>query len=153
MKQGDIMPVETYKINMIEEGVEKDLTREDIVELLYNDVVTVTFTKADGTERVMICTLLQEILKEQIESPNSILTDIPTPTFDKADIVDESQLPKKEVNQNTIAVYDIQVKDWRSFRVDSVKSISIPLPSEYPDIQPFIEPGPEISTPELPDRK
>ena len=47
------MPVETYKINIIEEGVEKDLTREDIVELLYNDVATVTFTKVDGSERVI----------------------------------------------------------------------------------------------------
>jgi|LWDU01.1.fsa_nt_gi hypothetical protein len=138
------MSEQTYKIFITEEGVEKDLTREDIVELLYNDVATITFTKADGTERVMVCTLLQEVLKDQ-------LTDIPTPNFDKEPIIDESQLPKKEVNQNTIAVYDVQVEDWRSFRVDSVKSISIPLPPEYPAIQPFNEAGPSIPTPELPD--
>ena len=137
------MPVETYKINMIEEGVEKDLTREDIVELLYNDVVTVTFTKADGTERVMECTLLQEVLDKEMPdlekgkggekwfeptlSDKNILGFNKTPEkieeeFDKA-------VKTRFANPNTVAVWDIPSVGWRSFRVDSVKSISIPTPT------------------------
>ncbi|MDP6124056.1 MAG: hypothetical protein QF728_09225, partial [Arenicellales bacterium] len=55
-----------YKIYVTEESVTKELTREEVVEMLRNDVATVTFTKADGTERVMECTLLQEVLSERI---------------------------------------------------------------------------------------
>ena len=44
---------ETYKILITEDNAEKELTREDVVEMLYNDVATVTFTKKDGSERVM----------------------------------------------------------------------------------------------------
>ena len=67
----------TYKIFITEEGVEKDLTRVDVVELLYNDVATVTFTKADGSERVMECTLLQEILNERSPETQIEITEDP----------------------------------------------------------------------------
>jgi len=103
------MPVETFKINMIEEGVERDLTRTDVVELLYNDVATVTFTKADGTERVMECTLLADVLNKRFSSNK-----------------DEEKEARHITNTETIAVWDIPSDGWRSFRMDSVKSISIP---------------------------
>ena len=117
------MPAETFKINMIEEGVEKDLTRVDVVELLYNDVATVTFTKADGTERVMECTLLQEVLNERSPEPE-INEDykIPPP----ADMEAQRNSEPKKPNLDTIPVYDIEADDWRSFRLDSVKSIGFP---------------------------
>ena len=105
------MSAETFKINMIEEEVEKDLTREDVLELLYNDVVTVTFTKKDGTERVMECTLLATVLGAHFKPDSEILEEMksaPTETTP------------------TIAVWDIPSDGWRSFRMDSVKSISIP---------------------------
>ena len=103
------MPVETFKINMIEEGVEKDLTRTDVVELLLNDVATVTFIKADGTERVMECTLLSDVLDQRFKSNK-----------------DEEKEARHIANTDTIAVWDIPSDGWRSFRIDSVKSISIP---------------------------
>ena len=56
---------ETYKILITEDNAEKELTREDVVEMLYNDVATVTFTKKDGSERVMEGTLLQHVLDER----------------------------------------------------------------------------------------
>jgi len=105
------MPVETFKINMIEEGVEKDLTRTDIVELLLNDVATVTFTKADGTERVMECTLLAKVLGTHFKPDSEILEEM------KGRITETTP---------TIAVWDLPSDGWRSFRMDSVKSISIP---------------------------
>ena len=106
--------IETFKINMIEEEVEKDLTRTDVVELLLNNVATVTFTKADGTERVMECSLSAEVFNK-----------IDRFKFDK-DKEEENQFGDAVSNLDTIAVWDIPSDGWRSFRMDSVKSISIP---------------------------
>ena len=39
---------------------------------------------------------------------------------------DESTSVSKKSNPNVIVAYDIQVQDWRSFRIDSVKSIGVP---------------------------
>ena len=61
-----------YKIYVTEESVTKELTREEVVEMLRNDVATVTFTKADGTERVMECTLLQEVLSERVPATETL---------------------------------------------------------------------------------
>jgi len=99
-----------YKIFVTEESVTKELTREEVVEMLRNDVATVTFTKADGTERVMECTLLQEVLSERI---TGLLQGAPDKNT-------------KAPNPDTIAVYDIPSDGWRSFRLDAVKSISFP---------------------------
>lgn len=74
-------------------------------EVLQNDVVEVNFTKNDGSERKMLCTL----------SPNQI---------------PEEKLPKnsgKAKNDDVISVFDIEKSDWRSFRLDSVRSIVISL--------------------------
>ena len=103
----------TYKIFVTEEGLEKDLTREDVVEMLRNDVATVTFTKADGTERVMECTLLNEVLTQRV--PVGLATQAPKP-----------EKKKKAPNPHTLAVYDVPADGWRSFRLDSVKSIGFP---------------------------
>ena len=123
-----------YKIFITEEGTEKDLTREDIIELLYNDVATVTFTKANGSERVMECTLLQEVLNEHIpelkgddiikgvKANGERMTEVPT----LKDFPDE-MYERKAQNPHLVAVWDIPSHGWRSFKLDSVKSISIPL--------------------------
>ena len=111
------MPVEKYKINMTDEGVEKDLSREDMVNLLREDRVTVTFTKADGTERVMECTLLAEVLNDRFK------TDSNDPTHE---LIGE---PPKSA-PDTIPVWDIAKDSWRSFRMDSVKSIRFPTESQ-----------------------
>ena len=100
-----------YNILITEEAVEKELTREDVVEMLRNDVATVTFTKADGTERVMECTLLQEVLSQRVPEND-------TPV--------KPEKRKKAPNPHTLAVYDIPADGWRSFRLDSVKSIGFP---------------------------
>lgn len=67
---------------------------------------TVTFTKKDGTERVMRCSL----------SPN----DLPPIELKEG---------KKERKQPTdsLAVYDLDAKDWRSFIIKSIKSVNITL--------------------------
>ena len=42
-------------------------TKESLVDLLKNNVVTVTFTKVDGTDRTMKCTLLGEYVPAPTE--------------------------------------------------------------------------------------
>jgi hypothetical protein len=74
--------------------------------LLAERNVKITFTKKDGTERVMNCTL----------DPNVI------PLI-------ESVQDKREKNKDKdyIAVYDTDIKAWRSFIVKSVKSFDFEL--------------------------
>ena len=99
-----------YKILMIEDNAEKDLSRDNVVEMLRNDVAEVSFTKSDGTSRVMSCTLLNEVLSARV--PESA--------------TEGSKSAKKTPNPNTVAVFDLEADGWRSFRLDSVKSIGFP---------------------------
>lgn len=79
-------------------------TRENITELLRSSVVTVTFTKVNGEERVMKCTLLGEYVPNAATNGRMLLT---------------------ENTGNNISVWDVEANSWRSFRVDSVKNVSI----------------------------
>lgn len=77
-------------------------SQNELKELLHKGLVTVKFTKKDGTERVMRCTLNSQYLPEQIDLEESI--------------------QKKKPNPDVLAVYDIENDGWRSFRLDSVIS-------------------------------
>lgn len=79
------------------------MTREEIIKLLEAGQCTVTFTKVDGTQRVMPCTLNTSLI------PNAPVVE-----------------PKKEkkVNESVIPVFCTDKQEWRSFRVDSVISIT-----------------------------
>lgn len=67
-------------------------------------VAKITFNKSDGTLREMLCTLMEEYL--------------PTPQ----PLDDTPKLPRKE-NDGVLAVWDIDSKGWRSFRLDSITNI------------------------------
>lgn len=78
-------------------------TREHIVERLKSSVATVTFTKVDGSQRVMTCTLQKKYLPEEYQNrEGEMLT---------------------EVEGNTVSVWDVNASGWRSFRVSSVTDI------------------------------
>ena len=66
---------------------------------LYNNICFVDFTKMDGTLRGMRCTLRSDMLPPQ--------TDL------------EEHTQRKQTTES-IAVWDLEVKGWRSFRTDSV---------------------------------
>lgn len=75
------------------------------VELLHEGIATIKFTKNDGTEREMRCTLME----------NEIPSD---------------KVPKnsgRKQNSDVLAVYDIEKQDWRSFRWDSIKEFVIDI--------------------------
>jgi WYL_2, Sm-like SH3 beta-barrel fold len=78
--------------------------KADLKKLLHEHTVSVLFTKKDGTKRAMLCTLNPDLL----------------PVVDKQ----ESDEVKKErkVSDTSLRVWDLEKKDWRSFRIDSIVS-------------------------------
>lgn len=66
--------------------------------MLKTSKMTVTFTKTDGTERVMNCTLAEEYIQP----------------YEK-----KTERVRKESDE-TISVWDLDNDGWRSFRVDAV---------------------------------
>lgn len=80
------------------------MSYENIVEKLRSNVLQVTFTKVNGEERIMPCTLVPEFL--------------PTP--------DQSQAAVKlAVNNSVVRAFAIDKQAWRSFRVENVKQVEV----------------------------
>ena len=77
------------------------LGREWLIELLEERSVEVVFTKKDGTERKMRCTLSENKIPSEKMPKNS----------------------GKTKSEDALAVFDVKKSDWRSFRWDSVKKI------------------------------
>ena len=75
--------------------------------LLATNVVTVTFTKADETERVMKCTL------------DPALLPTPSPLKEGKD--------RRKISEKTFVVFDLEANAWRSFTKRSVKSIGFSI--------------------------
>lgn len=78
------------------------ISRDELIEALKSGSVLVNFTKTNGTERKMNCTL------KQFELP--AITDKITTTS------------KKLTNSNIVSAWDLDKQAWRSFRLDSVNS-------------------------------
>lgn len=82
-------------------------TRDGLVDMLRHNVVSVTFTKIDGSKREMRCTLLPE--------------HIPNASTNNGEVI----LNEKASKTNNISVWDVDKNAWRSFRVEHVISISV----------------------------
>jgi len=79
------------------------MSYEEILKLLSNNDCEVTFTKVDGSVRVMPCTLRATALPLKLtESKNT-----------------------KEKNTAVISAYCLDKQEWRSFRVDNVTNIKV----------------------------
>jgi len=72
--------------------------KEEIWNKLNDGTIQVIFTKKDGTERIMNCTLHEDYVPE-IKGT-------------------------KAINPDVIAVYDVDAEGWRSFRWDSIKEVN-----------------------------
>ena len=81
--------------------------------------VTITFTKKDGSERVMECTTSTALVPFVEEPVHVTNTDNPI----------DFPVPKKEkkVNEDVCPVYDLESKHWKSFRWDSVKQVTLTI--------------------------
>jgi hypothetical protein len=80
------------------------MTRDEMIEALKKGRVNVTFTKKDGTERKMTCTLQEDRIP---------------PVFLNG--TEQFEHKTRKQNLDVIPVFDLDIQEWRSFRVDSVK--------------------------------
>ena len=74
--------------------------------VLITSTPTIIFTKKDGTERAMKCTLRTDALPVQE--------------------IKEDKAPRKQ-STTSIAVYDIEANGWRSFTINTVKRVEFAL--------------------------
>ena len=86
------------------ESKEAKKSRKWLLANLEESIVEVTFTKKDGTERVMNCTLLEDYLPETTGAGRSAGSD-------------------------ALAVFDVDADGWRSFRWDSIKAVKLSVES------------------------
>lgn len=77
--------------------------REDLKNNLRAKIGTVTFTKQNGDERIMRCTLQESYLPKQTDLEEAVQKKGPT---------------------ESLAVWDMDKNAWRSFRYDSVISVT-----------------------------
>ena len=86
------------KAVMSEMTMEVTVERNEMIKHLQTSECSVLFKKVDGTERRMLCTLNDQL-------------------------IENGKIAEREVkarNDNVLAVWDVENKGWRSFRVDSV---------------------------------
>lgn len=82
-------------------------TRDDLKQILTQNVVTVDFLKLNGDRRVMTCTLREDI----------------KPPATKTDPM--SQTAVREIADSVISVWDVNAQGWRSFRYERVNRVDI----------------------------
>ena len=87
-----------------------EITKDELVEKLLVEEVTITFTKADGTDRTMLCTKQFSKIPQEFH-----------PKTDKVVKLDESG---NVIETDLISVWDLEKKGWRSFNFSKVKSIA-----------------------------
>jgi len=89
--------------------MELQITKDELVEKLQNESVSVTFTKADGSERTMVCT--------------KMVSKIPEAQHPKTEKVAKLDENGNIVESDLITVFDLEKEGWRSFNFSKIKSI------------------------------
>jgi uncharacterized membrane protein YbaN (DUF454 family) len=85
---------------------EQKVFRDWLISHLKYGPVTVDFLKKDGTMRTMKCTLQESAV----------------PTYEK-----KTERVRTTSTDESISVVDLEKNEWRSFRYDSIKSVSFTL--------------------------
>ena len=98
------------------DDVNQAIIRDWVRSLIQKAPVTVVFTKADGTDREMLCTLNGDYIPT---------TAVPVGPVDG--IVQESKKPRKEPDVHSIRVFDLEKMEWRSFRFDRLQRVTASL--------------------------
>ena len=79
--------------------------KEWLRSLLRSEIVELTFTKKDGTERVMKCTLAEQKIPAENAPKGS----------------------ERAKSDEAVAVFDLENQGWRSFRWDRLKRIDFSI--------------------------
>lgn len=89
------------------------VTREDrdwLFSMLKLGPVQVTFTKADGSERVMNCSLQKGVVPEYER---------------KTEAKSEGEAEAKPKNEDIMFVWDLDKSSWRSFKLSTIKHVQL----------------------------
>ena len=78
------------------------MSRNEMITELKAGVCKVTFTKVNGEERIMDCTLKPDMLPESER--------------------ERSTNPQRNVREENLSVWDVNANGWRSFRLANVTS-------------------------------
>jgi len=78
------------------------MDRDELKQMLQENQCEVTFTKVDGSVRVMPCTLKSDLLPV---------------------IETKTEKAAKNENPDTLSVWCLDKKEWRSFRVANVQTV------------------------------
>lgn len=104
----------------------KTIMRDWVKSLLNKQEIIIRFTKADGTDRDMKCTLNWNLIPAQ---PDKNITATPVDGI----VLEGAKKPRKEPKEPdpaVIKVYDLEAQAWRSFRMDRLKKITAELSFE-----------------------
>jgi hypothetical protein len=82
-------------------------TRDWLYNVLHSGNVVVKFNKLNGDQRVMTCTLKEDVV----------------PPATKEDPA--SQKKVRKVSENVCVVWDVNAKGWRSFRWDKITGVEV----------------------------
>lgn len=93
-----------------------EFTKESVATQLRESVCKVIFTKTDGSERVMKCTLKEDVLKPFIEEIDK---------RNKQMLEEGKVIKQKPENPNLLSVIDLEANGWRSFKIDTIKSVEV----------------------------
>lgn len=82
--------------------------RESVLNGLRDWVAEITFTKLNGEQRVMRCTLRADLIPKSLVEDNI-----------------ESERKFHRENKEVVVAWDMQKGGWRSFRVDSIQYMQL----------------------------
>ena len=100
-------------------GLNAPWERQELRDTLANSVVTVTFTKADGNVRSMLCTTNGPLIFSA-ESANIANSN------DAVELAKKHTKPTYFKNNSEVqAVWDLEKAAWRSFRYDTVMATMV----------------------------
>ena len=76
-------------------------SRKWLTDLLHNGQLVITFTKVDGSERSMRCSLREDLVEHYERKTDR----------------------QRVINNDVLPVFDLDKQEWRSFRWDSIKKV------------------------------
>ena len=82
------------------------MKRDILIKNLQKKVMKITFTKVNGEERIMDCTLQEHM-------------------------VPPTKYTNRKQNEEVLPVFDINKGEWRSFRMDSITNIEVLQYQDY----------------------
>jgi len=98
---------------------ERKIIRDWIRLLLQKTAARIDFVKSDGTVRQMLCTLDHD----QIPVSTAKTIKSPAPTTIAETLAPAN--PRKPPSDETLRVYDLDKREWRSFRFDRLQNITV----------------------------